>query len=269
MSDITSAPPGLPFAAVPNVIAVDHGVKEACGERGPSATVRYFVPYTARWNFAKSVLGTSISAGPYSIRTIPAAFPPSPNLFALEIVEMGGIGKPIAVNGQLISTYAYVDVRFGVPPYRFDGSDPSGTPWTETTMSIGAQQYPMPESTFAFANGVRTTTNPQLMIPTGEFSFLRKWLAYWPVPYVLPLIGKVNNSGFLGCAAGTLLFMGAEPVVTADPVGNYVYDCTYRFSWRSQPWNYEINPDGISGWGIITDGSGNPPYASGDFTTLP
>jgi hypothetical protein len=276
MSNIDTAAWALP-APVANVILLDRGFKENAGDRGPGAVVRYLVHYADRWTFAQYCVGTSFGASPNTQRTIPASYPPYPKLYGLEVLEIGPIGKPTNVNGQLVTTHAYVDVRFGIPPYRFDGSDPSGVPWTATTATIGAELVPLPTSVYAFPNGVRTQLNPQLYLPTAEIQVYRRWLGFWPLPILLTqgggpggtFFGTVNNGAFLGCATGTLLFLGAEPTVTTDTIGNYVYDVNYRFSWRYQVWNAELNPDGVSGWQTITDGNGALRYASSDFTQLP
>lgn len=271
MSDLTLAQKALPYAGVPNVIAVEHGVKEGCGERGPTATVRYFVLYADRWLFTKNILGTSFPAGTASIRTIPHVYPPFLGMYALGILEMGGIGKPTRdVYGQLVSTYAYVDVQFGVPPFRFDNGDPSGVPWSATSVQIGEELYPAPLSVYTFPSGSTTTVNPMIPLAIAQISIRRRWMAVYPFIQIAALAGKINNGTFLGIASGYLKFDGgdiSEPI--SDPIGNYVYDVLYRFSWRNRLWNQELDPNGTSGWAIPLDGNSNPKTQSADFTILP
>lgn len=254
------------------------GISEAYpAYRQPSATVVFTCAASDRFQLLQDLAGTVVASGNNVIRTYPYQYPPSPNLICVAIQSIEFYGKPQLLPGLslpwLARSRCKVTAQFGLPAWFQGNQDPSGQPYTTTSFSITGEKLTLPETTYTFPSGWPTNTPVGIDMPQANISLKRHQMPIVPVSLAFPLIGKVNLSpvtlaGF-SCAAGTVLFMGFNSTLTADVLGNVTYDVEYSLSYRPRPWNQFLSPDPTEGWAIPLDGSSNPVFQSGDFSTLP
>jgi hypothetical protein len=270
MPDLASFPSAMPLAGVPNAILMDSGIREAVGATdGPKATVRFLTNWGDRYTFINNVVGTAILSGSSIIRIDPQPYPPSPNIYAIEVPEVVGIGKPTrTASGWISYPYAAITIGFGIPPWL---SDVAGMPYTQTTITHGNEFYTVPDSVYLFADGTPTMNATGIQIPTIDLQFRRHRMpmSLSLLAQINTLQGYVNNGTFLGFAAGTLLFNGASAEESSDVGGNRTYSLDYSFTFRYIPHNYELHPNRTTGWAAVSDGSGNMKHSAADFSVLP
>jgi hypothetical protein len=256
-------------------IMSDSGVSEGIDTQGMYAIVVYKIPWAQRFAFYNAVVGTAFSFGGVIGRTPPMVYTPNSNLYAMPDVQTAGHGKPkVDSTGFLAYDYALVTVRYARPPWAYDNSDPSGQPWTTTSLDIGGQFFTVPDSVYHFGSptGPKTTLPVGIREPQVEIQYTRHWAPYLPVAAILSLVGKVNVNaltvGDFTCAPQTVLFNGGKTLREADTAGNAVQRIDYRHTYKPSGWNKQYNPASGS-FDTIVDNNGNSPYAVGDFSTLP
>ena len=83
---------------------------------------------------------------------------------------------------------------------------------------------------------------------------------------VLPLIGKVNSGPYLGCGAGTLLFIGPDVQTEWDSFDGTTVRTVYQFLWRENGHNrvWRDSKPGGAGWDELYP----PLHESADFSVL-
>jgi hypothetical protein len=262
--------------SVPYTILMDSGIVEGQPPEGPFAVVKFKCATADRYQLVQDLVGTSVKAGNAIVRTYPFSYPPSPNLVcrAIESIEQRGLAFPLPGGPVWVGRVSsIVTARFELARYFADGSDPSGQPYTQTTFDASGEVLSAPLSTYKFPGGVPTNAPIGIIIPHLTITLKRFLLPFLPVREVASLIGHVNNAvvsiGGFDFPAGTLLFLGGPSTVSSDTLGNVLYEAEYRMAYRPYPWNQFLNPNGTSGFQAVADGNGNPPYPSGDFTSLP
>jgi hypothetical protein len=254
------------------------GISEAYpAYREPQATVTFTCAASDRYQLIQDLVGTVVAAGNSAIRTYPYQYPPSPNLICTAIESVEFYGKPELLPGLtlpwLARSMCKVRARFGLPAWFQGTQDPSGLPYTTTSISLGADVLTLPDTTYTFPSGWTTTTPIGLKVPKAIVTMKRHQMPFVPVAQVFPIIGCVNANvvtlaGF-ACAVGTLLFAGFSSTLTADVLGHITYDIEYQFEYRVRPWNQFLSPAPTEGWTEPTDGNGNPVFASADFSQIP
>jgi hypothetical protein len=268
--------------SVPYTILTDSGIQEGNPLEGAYAVVKFKCATSDRIQFVKDLMGTAVPVANKTavsiVRTYPFAYPFSPNLICRGIESIEQIGRPYffgLLNGVpwVGRATCIVTARFEYAPFFADNTDPSGKPYTQTTFNCSGQIQTAPQSTYKFASDNAPTNTPVgITIPEMQISMKRFMLPYPPVAEVANLTGKVNQStvaiGDFAFQAGYLLFLGGNVTISSDTQGNQLWECDYQMAYRPYPWNSAIRPDG-TGWGAIQDANGNPPYASGDFNSLP
>lgn len=253
------------------------GIAEAYAPGFPSAVVTFTCYSQDHYQLIQDLVGTSVAAGTAIIRTYPYQYPPSTNLICtgIESVEFFGTYKriPGVSSPWLWRSNCRVRARFEFPRWFSNVLDPSGQPYTTTSFQGAVDVLTLPDTTYTFPSGWPTTTPIGIKIGKIIISMERHWMPFAPVPQAFPILGTVNVApitiGGYSCAAGTLLFTGFSCAPHADTVGNIFWNVIYTFEFRLRPWNQSLSPDPTEGWAVPLDGSGNPPFASADFTTLP
>jgi hypothetical protein len=261
----------------PVEVWADSGVTESYQNWQPKATVVYTCAAQDRFALVADLVGTSVRAGNAIVRTFPFRYPASPNLMCTSIDGIEFYGKPMIdpIGGApyLVRSRCRVTATFTPPLFNEGNADPSGLPYTTTSVSLGGEFVTLPDTTYKFPSGWPTSTPVGLFIPTAQVEMRRHMMPYVPVGQVFPLIGAVNldavSVGGFSCAAGTLLFQGFSSTITADALGNITYDVSYQFSYRYRPWNQFLSPNPTEGWAVVTDGNGNPVYPTADFSQIP
>jgi len=275
---------------VPYTIVVDSGVHqsgihEGAPKEGPWAEVKFRCYWDDRFILCTELMGTWTVAGRTVIRTPAFVYPAAPQLFCTDIVDISPMGKPIIPRlltlPWLSRQLATVTARFSIPGYTQDGSDQSGRAYTEISINTSGEFLTLPNTTYYFADGTPTGTPIGFMMPQIDFTISRHKMPFIPDAEMALMCGKVNGSPFaisrsFTAETGTALFMPGS----VQPDGNvqaffyevgypFSYVVEYHFLYRPIPWNFYLHPNRTSGFQIVTDGNGAPPYQSGDFTTLP
>lgn len=264
----------MPFVPYNFTVMADSGVKEGGSVDSPRASVKFKVAWVDRINFVNFVCGTTTGGPGGVIRTKPAAYPPSPNMYATREFEIEPLGKLMTVNGWVSYPFAVVTINFAVPDYGLDNGtgDPSGVPWTTTTFDVSGEFLTLPDSAYTFPGGTPVGAPVGRVIPQVGITFKRHWLPYLPVLEMLSLIGKVNNAAFsvgnFNCPTETLMFLGGPNTRQADTSTDPSQEVEYKFLYRPINWNQFMKPDG-TGFAYLTDAGGNKVYQLGDFTILP
>ncbi len=268
-SNILSVPGGFQ-------ILWDSGITEAVpGEGGPIATVRYKLNrYTDRYSFTNQLLGLWTGTYPSSYFYVgPYAYPQSTNLVCTRIDSIDPFGHP-AINATLglpwlVTSQCIVQATFTRPQWQ--ASLNGG--YFAVTFQGGGEFFTVPETTYRFADSTPTATPIGVMVPQAEITVTRYRMPFVPDSIMIPLIGKVNNAPFQilynTYNTGTLLFSIGNSSVQSDPSGAITYQFEYKFSYREYPWNFYFHPDRTTGFALVTDGNGAPPYASASFEVLP
>jgi hypothetical protein len=183
---------------------------------------------------------------------------------------------------------AIVGVTFGIPQFEQAPADPpSGgevgattnpfsVPWTITTAQGYVEALLVPSSVYKFAGGQKTGVDTARKISHVKWTFRRLNL---PIVGALDgntllsalnnLVGKVNANSWFGMAPESALFESYDIQRTANTDGSTSYELAYMFDWRGVNWNKALHPNGTTGYAYITDGNGDKPFETGDFTTLP
>lgn len=252
------------------------GITEAIpGEQGPMATVRFKV-YDAnqRYSFVNQLLGKwTGTVGGGIVYVGPYLYPPSPNLFCTSVVSIESLGKWLPMSGValpwLFGKSAIVTAVFSRPPWQ-----PATTGGYFTIQYTPTGEFlKLPETTYQFPDGTPTDTPVGLFIPMQDISVNRYRMPYIPDTTSVTLQGRLNNAPFtIGAYSypqGTLIYNGMATEVAPDPLGNITYNVQYKFSYRYIDWNYLFHPNRTSGFQLVTDGNGNPPYQYTSFEVLP
>lgn len=255
-------------------IVADSGIQEGGSLDTPQAVVKFKVAWSDRGGFLNFICGSTLGGPGSIIRSIPAQYPPSPNLYATREFDIEPLGKLQTLNGWVTYPYAVITIKFAIPTYDFDGSsDASGKPWTTTTFDVGGEFLTLPDSAYKFAGGVTAGGSVGKVIPQIAITLKKHWLPYLPVASMFNLVGKVNNAplnlGDFVAPAETLLFLGGTNSREANTAGGVSQEVDYKMTFRPVSWNMFIHPNGTSGFQYLSDGNGNHVYQLGDFTTLP
>lgn len=255
-------------------IAYDTGIEEGGTLESPEATVGFKVAWSDRINFMNFVCGTTLGGPGAIVRTLPAQYPPSPNMYATREFRIQPLGKLQTLNNWVTYPYALVSIKFAIPHYDFDGStDASGKPWTTTSFDVGGEFLTLPDSAYKFTGGIPANGSVGKVIPQISITMKKHWMPYLPVAEMFNLVGTVNNApvnlGNFVAPTETLLFLGGTNSREADTAGGVSQEVDYKMTYRPISWNKFLHPNGTSGFQYLFDGGGNKVYSLGDFTTLP
>ena len=268
--------------SVPYTIEAAEGITEGVEPDGPLAIVKFLCAWSDRYKLVQDLVGTATRSGNTIIRITPLQYPTSPNLYCRPDVRIEPFTKKFSgfvpgLTNWPMFTRARVIAKFGVPLWSFDGSgDPSGVPWTTTTVEPGGEFMTLPGSSSYFTDGTPTNTPIGLVIPMKTITFTRHWMPYIPLAEMDSIQGKVNQANItIGDSVyppETLLFQPGSCTQQRDTIGNVVNEVQYKFIHKPTNWNKFWHPKPGIGWDYVWDsktGSGNHPYQLGDFTILP
>jgi hypothetical protein len=249
--------------------------------QGAWAVVKFYCATSDRYTLTNELLGTATVSGSPSpgniVREYPFQYPPSPNLIctSVESIEQYGGGSPLISSGfpWIGRMYSIVTARFEYAVFFPDNSDPSGVPYTTTTLNMSSESFTAPFSTYTFPSGAPTSTPLSIQVPSIQIECARWFVPYLPDQAMFACVGKVNQFPFtIGSQTfppGYVLFTGGPAEILPNPNGEVVYKCTYNFNARAYSWNAALSPDPTEGWAIPIDGNGDPLYSSADFSQLP
>jgi hypothetical protein len=270
--------PAITVNGVDAEIALDGGVREAQPADGPRATVVYQCAYDERYQLLQGLL-------PYG-RNVPHAYPPSPNLYALECVGVEGVGPRVDAAGWMIYQKAKVAIEYRIPGFAFGfgasgiggsgptidpgtpGIDPSGQAWTTTTTETSAEILKIPSGGYVLEDGSPIEDSAAgLILPQFTFRIKRHFVLIIPLSWVEARIGAINSHpvkiGNKVFARGTLMLGGMTSETVIDTVGQVVSSVEYTLIGRGRgiQHNQFLARDGT--WKLANtaaDLSGSYPY---------
>lgn len=250
---------------VPFTILEDNGITEAWPNDGPVAKVKFKCLWTDHYQLIHDLKFQNQTSGRSIFRTLPLAYPPSPNLFCTAIDSIEPMGQPLLLaflgNNWLVKKYAIVTASF---TYLTWASDVSSQPFTQTSVGISGEIMTLPGSVFTFSSGQVVPQAVGVVIPQMEVNFKRFFMPYIPVAEMINIVGKINSDTVtLGTAVltpGTLLFLGGPSDASADTFGSITQTVEYKFMYRPVSWNSLYNPY-TNAWEALTPG----PYQTAVF----
>jgi hypothetical protein len=182
-------------------------------------------------------------------------------------------------------SFAKATVKYGATEGKYRNDLPSGEDGTSLTyrMVIDSEESILPSGGWVWTDtntAIPVGTELLKKIPVTEHIVTWSEVLHPPWTAISVCQGKVNAASFLGCAAGTLLFRGAEAsklyrrgAGIEDEAASFVWSIRYTFRERSVKMNVQVygwnhfyrEPSG--NWVPIQHGS-SPLYDSGDFNSL-
>lgn len=260
--------------------------------QGPYYRVEYLINnYSDSDRFINALRGQVTQVGGpagFVTKTGAHQHPLSPNLFCVSAELVEGLGTP-SVNlngypnysgGALIRAEYRPWVGGDFTPQPQNNIDP-GTPilWCTQELDFTVESYLIPKTQLTWYTSGKLLDAPfkkDISIVVMSLTFQR--LPYLPMSRIAPLVGKINDSTFLGQAKGQVLFVGAQTTREMDTSGVIVQKVQLVFKSREADWNKLIDPtktgsDNQSmGFDFVAYNAGGGtylyPYTYSDFTPL-
>ena len=257
-------------------------VEEGVNESGPWARKRYLVAWADRYQFSWDMAGLSNASGSKSwLQGIPYQYPESPNLFAREL-RIQPAGGMIVGSSPIAFPNAEITVLFGVLDWAaLSSQDPFGLQSLGTTaaeqasllfatqeLDFASEFIQLPTTSWSYASDGAKSDTPvhrRMTIITMNITWHRYPLM--PMSKISTYADSVNDATFLGCARGTVYFVGCKTVREATADGTWTQKVMMSLKYRAQDWNKVYRPDALT-WDTMVDGSSNNPFAYKDFSGL-
>lgn len=267
--------------SVPYVQAPE--VSEGVNESGPWARKPYLVAWADRYRFAWDMAGLSSSSGGGSwLRIGPYQYPESPNMFAKELtIEPEGGFTVDATNAPIQFPQARITVLFGVMDWAALGSqDPFGLQslgsnaaeqssllFATQEIDFSSESITIPGSAWRFSDGTRSDTPVTRRMAVVHMNLTWHRYPLLPMSMVRTYVDTVNDATFMGCARGTVYFVGCKTVREAAADGTWTQRVMMSLKWRSQDWNKVYRPDTLT-WDTQQDSGGRTPYEYKNFANI-
>lgn len=194
------------------------------------ATWGYKVRYADRWTFIQQVNGVFTVGGTTTYR-LPMQNADVPALLVASgsVEPRGAREVPVGQGHQTRPVWAFVDVDFAVPAYD-----------TATQLSVSydvaGQVVTVPGSKFTVNNIPLDQARGQT-VPVQEITVTRHRVGSFDLSTAAPYAGCVNSDAFYGAQPGTVLFEGCQVAEEVSYGGAALFEVSYKFAWRYQPWN--------------------------------
>lgn len=250
------------------------------------------------WNdgntFILDMLGEHTRAGVGLInRNNPEQHPFFPSLYCVGVETVRNLGV-LTYDATANNAVQYEEVEylctFAAMPYRvLENADVWG-------LGAGAESYRYVERRselvgqsiqangafeFGSPNAYPTPNDPIPTPPAIHVPYTKLMLIWHYVPDPITvtetsceaLYGTVNDAGFEGKSAGTLMYLGYQKeFIPSTPAGNWLWKITHNLAYFPSGWNRAYRPNGPSDaapWDSVRNrATGNPPYASATFTNM-
>lgn len=235
-------------------------------QKGATAVEVFYVAYTDLFPFIQQVAGgVPQQVGGNLVFPTPLQLPENPFLFAQSLTWEAIGAKETSTNQFTDPCYlgARVTVNFSTINYQVDGD----MPFVSVERKGSTNFVTLPQYFYRFASGNRVDQNVGVLLGQTEYAVTFHNLAVIQWDNIFPFLGCVNSAAFLDSPPGSVLFASMDDSAENDFAGNIKYTARLSFIFRSQPWNYALNPATTS-WEAIDDGSGNGPYPFVDFNQL-
>lgn len=246
----------MPTTIIPVALGVTEqieGLQEGWNEQGPWARKTYNVPWDNRWAFIKVLVGGSTTTGPGGLwtRTLPYQYPDTFVQMYVKDISMQPIGDIVRPSEPIRYTNCLVTCSFGIPEWPFQfGDDPfylqsltddpaenEALQWATQDITFGTRTYEMPKSPYKFPSGRKCATPLTIRMAVVGMSITWHRFPRKPSKAIRDLIGKVNTSTFLGCAANTVYFASCETSAEYSTDGSRVCRVHMVFEYRRKDWN--------------------------------
>jgi hypothetical protein len=211
------------------------------------------------------------------IPQLPALLPGSSVLYAESLAYKPQFDEANAVScptggGQVTYDVMEATVNYKTIPYQ--QNDPNADQISTRRVSVSGEVMTVPKTAIEWASDSKPIVSDEISAGKiiGSISHHLTYHRVTSVPYstIRSLIGLVNASSFLGAAAETLLFMGADITEGIDSDGNFSYQLELNFMERvingsaTLNWNYFFRPG--SGWERAQVKGGARIYPTGNFS---
>lgn len=267
------------------------------GQQGMTAERRFRLPTYLDWKrFVKELIGEYRATGIVPIYTAPIAFPGWPNLLVNDVavdpfnrsaegltpVDLGSVTQNYTGGALITANYRTAFDADGAATPDTPGIPPGTTLTYQGNDSIEIVSTPGRVWKWGTVGGnpkVDPDTFPGLVVPAGDFTLTWGRVPLPPWSAIRSLRGRLNESAFMGEAAGTVLFMGCRSrkmFQLLEDDGFWEFDYLFNVSSRKRSDGTIVGPNyfyreqasGGEHWHSIQNESGDPPYLSGDFAAL-
>ncbi len=253
------------------------------------------VPWSERMDAVRALWGSLEIIDDEPVYTAPAHFPDFPSVLVSELrVEPLDRASPLGEtsltdysSGTNDFAFARIIAKYKTFDNGTDGSHkptvPNGTILTFSS-DLAAEYVTIPGRTWRWNidgnPAVSDDLSPGVLIPCEDIHLSWRRVPLPPWDAIRDLRGLINSDDFLGHAAGTLLFLGARMQRDFQVIDTGLWRIDFHFKAKELRstadstvrlgWNhfYRAQADASEHWLEIQDADGNPPYASGDFSTL-
>lgn len=261
-------------------------------QQGPQGERNFHCAWDDRFSLSRELKGyvrADTQSPPNYFRVAPAEFP--------DFGASGGIPMiclTVSISGVSTMTQdasghpsyglARVDAIYG-PPEGQESDGDTGEDEVVATLEIdhhsefityGSYQYYWADDDFFANEKVADPIQRGKLVVVLDRNYSQKGLAAIPHAGIAANIGKVNSVEWNGCAAGTLLFVGATSRKAITAEGRATYDLSYKFKHRpAADWNKFWRPS-LQEWDNLelvgadgaASGTNLTVYESADFATF-
>ncbi len=243
---------------------------------GPQFRKSFLCGWADRFTVANAFLGLSstVSIGGLITLQTPLAYPDLSTAYATHI-DLVPVGNPTEGARQTVWPNAIVNVTYGCLPWSFSGFDYMQLDglhpyvYAEQGFNYTSEWITVPKTQVFYSGGtVPLDQDWGFRSPLINFSIMVKYVPYLNVPpLITALASPINSVAFLGCAAGKLLFNGAESRPSFMVDGTRTQNIEYSFSYRPiAPWDYVYK--GGSGWVQVVDSTNTNIQQRSDLSTI-
>jgi len=256
---------------------------------GFRARREFLVAWEDRDAFAAEALGTSLQHGGQTS----VAYPGKASVLAvsvtLEPVDPANPDvQPLAELARGLNSYSGSFAKAAVEYRTATGQDRGDGPENEAGTRLTYRMAQALDTQKLLARGWKWADNPSVpvaedlelvhAVPVTEHHLVWQQVIRPPWQAIGRLQGTVNSGEFLACAAGTLLFLGAEGnklfrAGFEGGISDFCWEIHYVFREKAVKhggavygWNHFYRDD-PPGWVELTDGE-HPLYEPADFTPL-
>lgn len=235
-------------------------------DKGPMGTKGFLCRWIDRFTVANGLLGlaTATTVGGVITLNLPMKHPELNSAY-VRAIEIEPKGPPIQGPVQLAFSNCIIWAHYGCIPWSFSGInlgniDPA-TPliYAKQNINIVTEVKTIPGAK-AYFQSLNKPTGMDYGFPVCivemEITFMH--VPYLPSQQVLQLSqNPINEVTFLGCAPGTVFFLGMKSDQSFDTSGSFDQNLTMAFKYRPiAPWDQDWNG---TAWDTVLGSQGGDP----------
>jgi hypothetical protein len=248
----------------------DEGIVEDFDRLSSTAARILICKWADRYTLINWLQSGAILVGGVTIVTNGQPYPDAPWMYVSHVHTEGvdgDTGPFIGPNGMRAYKYCRLTVTYA--PLEFNPIETGSL-----TVDFAAEVATVPRDTPAFkwsgsGSDLKRDEVPQLRIGTIAFTRTRKNLVSIPTSLIMAATdAPVNSASFLGAAAGRVKFLGAAAGRRVIVGGGENWDLTYKFMYRTVPWNYAYNAATGQFEAFVNKVTNQPYYDSSNLNLL-